>query len=114
MKHRAINMVAQPPIRESEAANWDFFLKIPDTDRKLVSMSQVKDVQLLQPLFEFSGACSGCGETPYVKLHDPALRRPYVDRQRHRLLLHLRRQPAHHALLSERGGPRPRLVQLAV
>jgi len=68
VKHRAINMVAQPPLRESEAANWDFFLKIPDTDRKILSMSQVKDVQLLQPLFEFSGACSGCGETPYVKL----------------------------------------------
>jgi len=68
VKHRAINMVAQPPLRESEAANWDFFLRIPDTDRKALSMSQVKDVQLLQPLFEFSGACSGCGETPYVKL----------------------------------------------
>jgi pyruvate-ferredoxin/flavodoxin oxidoreductase len=68
VKHRAINMVAQPPLRDSEAANWDFFLKIPDTDRKVLSMSQVKDVQLLQPLFEFSGACSGCGETPYVKL----------------------------------------------
>jgi pyruvate-ferredoxin/flavodoxin oxidoreductase len=68
VKHRAINMVAQPPLRESEAANWDFFLKIPDTDRKILSMGQVKDVQLLQPLFEFSGACSGCGETPYVKL----------------------------------------------
>jgi len=68
VKHRAINMVPQPPLRESEAANWEFFLKIPETDRKIVSMSQVKDVQLLQPLFEFSGACSGCGETPYVKL----------------------------------------------
>ncbi|HUI56559.1 MAG TPA: pyruvate:ferredoxin (flavodoxin) oxidoreductase [Bryobacteraceae bacterium] len=68
VKHRAINMVAQPPLRESEAANWEFFLKIPETDRTVVSMSQVKDVQLLQPLFEFSGACSGCGETPYVKL----------------------------------------------
>ncbi|HUA61452.1 MAG TPA: pyruvate:ferredoxin (flavodoxin) oxidoreductase [Verrucomicrobiae bacterium] len=68
VKHRAINMVAQPPIRESEAANWDFFLKIPETGREALSMSQVKDVQLLQPLFEFSGACSGCGETPYVKL----------------------------------------------
>ncbi|HEV3196929.1 MAG TPA: pyruvate:ferredoxin (flavodoxin) oxidoreductase [Bryobacteraceae bacterium] len=68
VKHRAINMVAQPPLRDSEAANWDFFLKIPDTDRKALSMSQVKDVQLLQPLFEFSGACSGCGETPYIKL----------------------------------------------
>ncbi len=68
VKHRAINMVAQPPIRESEAANWEFFLKIPDTGRAALSMSQVKDVQLLQPLFEFSGACAGCGETPYVKL----------------------------------------------
>jgi pyruvate-ferredoxin/flavodoxin oxidoreductase len=68
VKHRAINMVAQPPLRESEAANWDFFLKIPETERTALSMSQVKDVQLLQPLFEFSGACSGCGETPYVKL----------------------------------------------
>ena len=68
VKHRAINMVAQPPIREAEAANWDFFLKIPDTERTVLSMNQVKDVQLLQPLFEFSGACSGCGETPYVKL----------------------------------------------
>src|SRR5690349_19355801 len=68
VKHRAINMVAQPPLREAEAANWDFFLKIPDTERQALSVAQVKDVQLLQPLFEFSGACSGCGETPYVKL----------------------------------------------
>jgi pyruvate-ferredoxin/flavodoxin oxidoreductase len=68
VKRRAINMVAQPPIRESEAANWEFFLKIPETDRKILSPSQVKDVQLLRPLFEFSGACSGCGETPYLKL----------------------------------------------
>ena len=68
VKHRAINMVPQPPLREAEAANWDFFLKIPETERGALSLSQVKDVQLLQPLFEFSGACSGCGETPYVKL----------------------------------------------
>jgi pyruvate-ferredoxin/flavodoxin oxidoreductase len=68
VKHKAINMVAQPPIREAEAANWEFFLKIGETDRKALSPAQVKDVQLLQPLFEFSGACSGCGETPYIKL----------------------------------------------
>jgi pyruvate-ferredoxin/flavodoxin oxidoreductase len=68
VKHRAINMVPQPPLRETEAANWDFFLKIPETDRATISMGQVKDVQLLQPLFEFSGACAGCGETPYIKL----------------------------------------------
>jgi pyruvate-ferredoxin/flavodoxin oxidoreductase len=68
VKHKAINMVPQPPIREREAANWDFFLKIPDTDRAVLSPSQIKDVQLMQPLFEFSGACTGCGETPYIKL----------------------------------------------
>ncbi|HWR35009.1 MAG TPA: pyruvate:ferredoxin (flavodoxin) oxidoreductase [Clostridia bacterium] len=67
-KHKAINMAAQPPIREDEARNWEFFLNIPEIDRRQISMSQIKDVQLLQPLFEFSGACSGCGETPYIKL----------------------------------------------
>jgi pyruvate-ferredoxin/flavodoxin oxidoreductase len=68
VKHKAINMVPQPPIREREAANWEFFLQIPDTDRAPLSPSQVKDVQLMRPLFEFSGACTGCGETPYIKL----------------------------------------------
>jgi pyruvate-ferredoxin/flavodoxin oxidoreductase len=67
-KHKAINMVAQPPIREREVANWDFFLSLPETDRGSLNPLQVKDVQLMEPLFEFSGACSGCGETPYVKL----------------------------------------------
>jgi len=67
-KHRAINMVPQIPLREQEARNWDFFLDLPEVDRSALSLTQVKDVQLLQPLFEFSGACSGCGETPYVKL----------------------------------------------
>ncbi len=67
-KHKAVNMVPQPPIRERENKNWEFFLQLPDFDREKLSMSQVKDVQLLPPLFEFSGACSGCGETPYLKL----------------------------------------------
>jgi pyruvate-ferredoxin/flavodoxin oxidoreductase len=67
-KHKAINMVPQPALREQESKNWDFFLDIPEIDSRQLSMSQVKDVQLLQPLFEFSGACSGCGETPYIKL----------------------------------------------
>ena len=66
--HKAINMVAQPPIREREVKNWDFFLSLPSPARDHLSLSQVKDVQLLEPLFEFSGACSGCGETPYIKL----------------------------------------------
>jgi pyruvate-ferredoxin/flavodoxin oxidoreductase len=67
-KHRAINMVPQPALRDREVQNWDFFLSIPETPRDQVSLSQVKDVQLLEPLFEFSGACAGCGETPYIKL----------------------------------------------
>jgi len=67
-KHRAVNMESQPPLREQERVNWDFFLQLSEMDRGLLSHSQVKDVQLLEPLFEFSGACSGCGETPYVKL----------------------------------------------
>jgi len=65
---RAINMEAQPPLREAEAKNWDFFMNIPDLDRKLINPSTIKNSQLLRPLFEFSGACAGCGETPYVKL----------------------------------------------
>jgi pyruvate-ferredoxin/flavodoxin oxidoreductase len=67
-KHKAINMAPQPPIREQERVNWEFFQKIPDNDRKVLNLSQVKDNQLLRPLFEFSGACAGCGETPYLEL----------------------------------------------
>ncbi|UCD40648.1 MAG: pyruvate:ferredoxin (flavodoxin) oxidoreductase [Chloroflexota bacterium] len=65
---KAINMVDQPPIREQEAANWDFFLSLPEVDRSAINIGNVKNSQLLQPLFEFSGACAGCGETPYLKL----------------------------------------------
>src|SRR5512133_2852238 len=65
---KAINMAPQPALRESEAKNWDYFMSIPDLDRKLINPSTIKNSQLLRPLFEFSGACAGCGETPYVKL----------------------------------------------
>ena len=68
VKHKAINMADQAPLRETESKNWDFFLSIPEFDRDRLSHAQVKDVQLLEPLFEFSGACAGCGETPYIKL----------------------------------------------
>jgi pyruvate-ferredoxin/flavodoxin oxidoreductase len=67
-KRRAINMEEQAPLRAAEADNWDFFLGLPEFDRSKLSPTQVKDIQILEPLFEFSGACSGCGETPYVKL----------------------------------------------
>jgi pyruvate-ferredoxin/flavodoxin oxidoreductase len=65
---KAINMAPQPPIRETERANWEFFLSLPEADRTQFSPNTIKNSQLLQPLFEFSGACAGCGETPYVKL----------------------------------------------
>jgi pyruvate-ferredoxin/flavodoxin oxidoreductase len=65
---KAINMAEQPPLRESERTNWEFFLELPEVDRTAFAPTTVKNSQLLQPLFEFSGACSGCGETPYLKL----------------------------------------------
>ncbi len=65
---KAINMMPQPPIREQEKANFKFFIDLPEADRRTAKVDSVKGSQFLQPLFEFSGACSGCGETPYVKL----------------------------------------------
>lgn len=67
-KLRAINMVEQAPIRERERACWEYFETLPEVDRNAVKHNLVKDVALLEPLFEFSGACAGCGETPYLKL----------------------------------------------
>jgi pyruvate-ferredoxin/flavodoxin oxidoreductase len=65
---KALNMAPQPPLRDAEVENWDFFLSIPEADRTAMKLTTIKNSQLLQPLFEFSGACAGCGETPYVKL----------------------------------------------
>ena len=65
---KAINMEPQPPLREQEAENWEFFTSLPYPDRKSFTPHTVKNSQLLEPLFEFSGACAGCGETPYIKL----------------------------------------------
>ena len=66
--HKAIDMQDVLPLKENEKKNWDFFLSLPDIDRTRVNKGTVKGSQLLEPLFEFSGACSGCGETPYLKL----------------------------------------------
>ncbi len=66
---KAINMEPQLPLREEGARNWEFFTKLPETQHvDTLKWNNVKNVQLLQPLFEFSGACAGCGETPYLKL----------------------------------------------
>ena len=68
VSRKAINMAEQAPLRASEAENWDFFLTLPDYDRKLAKRATVPGSMLLAPLFEFSGACVGCGETPYIRL----------------------------------------------
>ena len=68
VRHKAIMMAPAEPLRAAERANFEFFLGIPQLDRAAVSHNSVKASQLLQPLFEFSGACAGCGETPYLKL----------------------------------------------
>ncbi|MGA2858470.1 MAG: pyruvate:ferredoxin (flavodoxin) oxidoreductase [Candidatus Sulfotelmatobacter sp.] len=65
---KAINMVPQPPLRAPEKENWEFFLKIPELDRRKIKVGNIRQQQVQEPLFEFSGACSGCGETPYIKL----------------------------------------------
>ena len=65
---RAINMEPQPPLRLPERENWEFFLKLPELDRRKIKVGAIRSQQIQEPLFEFSGACSGCGETPYLKL----------------------------------------------
>jgi pyruvate-ferredoxin/flavodoxin oxidoreductase len=68
VRHKALAMAPLPSARDEQAARWEAFLTLPDIDRGRLNDSLVKDVQLLPPLFEFSGACAGCGETPYLKL----------------------------------------------
>ena len=69
VSRKALNMQPQLPLRDRERINWDYFLTLPDLHQNgLIAFNSVKNVQLLQPLFEFSGACAGCGETPYIKL----------------------------------------------
>lgn len=69
ISHKALNMVPYTAqLRQEEKQNWDFFIGIPEYDRSLVKTNTIKGAMILQPLFEFSGACEGCGETPYIKL----------------------------------------------
>ena len=66
--HKALDMHFQPPLRAQEAENFEFFLALPDVDPTQVKLETLRSNQLVRPLFEFSGACAGCGETPYLKL----------------------------------------------
>mgnify|MGYP001770929445 CR=1 FL=1 len=68
LETKAINMKPQLPLREQEQENWKFFLNLPNPDRRQLKLNQIRQQQLQEPLFEFSGACAGCGETPYLKL----------------------------------------------
>jgi pyruvate-ferredoxin/flavodoxin oxidoreductase len=65
---KAINMAPLPPLREAEAENWRYFVGLPEVDRAKLKITSIPHQQLQEPLFEFSGACAGCGETPYLKL----------------------------------------------
>jgi pyruvate-ferredoxin/flavodoxin oxidoreductase len=67
-ERKAINMELQLPLRGQERENWDFFLNLPNPDRTKLKLNRINQQQLQEPLFEFSGACAGCGETPYLKL----------------------------------------------
>ena len=68
VSHKALNMAPQPALREAERENWDFFLNLPEYDRDQIRWNGMKGAMIAEPLFEFSGACVGCGETPYIKL----------------------------------------------
>ncbi len=65
---KALNMAPQPPLRQQERINWDYFVRLPEYDRTQLKTSTIKGSMVMQPLFEFSGACVGCGETPYIRL----------------------------------------------
>jgi pyruvate-ferredoxin/flavodoxin oxidoreductase len=67
-KHKSIDMTPKDGRMDQERANWEFFKSIPEFDRTQVKVASIKGSQMLEPLFEFSGACAGCGETPYLKL----------------------------------------------
>ena len=67
-QHLALNMAPYAPLKESEKENWAYFEQIPEYDRRPVRIKAIKEAMLLQPLFEFPSACSGCGETPYIRL----------------------------------------------
>jgi len=67
-RFKAINMMPVDPLREEERKNWDFFASLPEFDRRKLKVTNIRQQQVQQPLFEFPSACSGCGETPYIKL----------------------------------------------
>ncbi len=114
VKHKSINLEPKDEHLDVERERYEFFLAIPEIDRALTAPATVKGSQMLQPLFEYSGACEGCGETPVPEAPDAALRRPHARGQRDGLLLDLRRQPADDALVTGRRRARAGVVELAL
>ena len=113
-RHKALDMTPQAPLVATPSARTTtFFLELPEADRTQVKLD-VKGTQFLQPLFEYSGACAGCGETPYIKLMTQLFGDRAAHRQRHRLLVDLRRQPADDAVHDQPRRPRPGVGELAL
>ena len=100
--------------RDLERRRWEYFQTIPPLDRGLLPHDSVKGSQVLEPLFEFSGACAGLRRDAVHQAGDPAVRRPHGRGQRHRVLIDLRRQPADDPVDRQQRRPGPRLEQLAV
>lgn len=105
-KLKAINMRPQAPLRATERDNWDFFLDLPEYDRRKLKIERIRPVQIEQPLFEFSGACSDRGNA-LLEVVVANLGRPGVDRQRHGLFFDLRGQSAHHTWTKNKQGRGP-------
>ncbi len=102
------------PLREAERENYAFFLDLPEPDRTRIRVMDVKGSQFLEPLFEYSGACAGCGETPYIKLLTQLFGDRLLIANATGCSLDLRRQPADDALHRQPRRARPGLVELAL
>ena len=100
---KALVMEAQLPLKAQESKNWDFFLNIPELDRSELSLDSIRTQQLQQPLFEFSGACSGCGETPYIKLMTQLFGDRAIVANATGLFIYLWWQSAYNSLDNEQG-----------
>jgi hypothetical protein len=107
-------MAPQMPLREPERENYDFFLDLPEVDRTAVKLD-VKGSQFLQPLFEYSGACEGCGETPYVKLLTQLFGdRTLIGNATGCSSIYGGNLPTTPYAVKDANGPRPGVEQLAV
>ncbi len=115
VSRKAINMADQLPLRESEAANWDFFLNLPETtDPRHAQVEQRQERAALAAALRVLRRVRRLRRDALPQADQPVVRRPFGDRQRHRLLQHLRRQPADDAVGGEPGRARPGVVELAV